>query len=100
MLCLTVKIRPSKSGNQRRCQLHEAAADAGNEKGAIRNDSLHIKLYFKTCGDIGIPFIIAYEEADTQYLVVQIHGEAPTLIVTGDSDLLAYGFLRVVVVQS
>jgi hypothetical protein len=86
--------------HQRRRKLREEAAAAGNEKGAIRNDSLYIKLCSKICGDMDIPFIIAYEEADTQCLRVQIHGEAPTLIVTGDSDLLVYGFPRVVVVQS
>jgi hypothetical protein len=55
----------------------------------------------KVCKDLFIPYIVAPEEADAQAALYIPHfGGAPTITITGDSDLLAYGAKRLIVVQS
>jgi len=47
-----------------------------------------------------VSYIIASEEADSQCKSVFLEGKEPTLLITGDSDLLAYGHRRVMIVGS
>lgn len=69
------------------------------------NNDLHITsrliaLAAKVCHDLFVPYIVAHEEADPQCLKNLPGIGVPTLIVTGDSDLLAYGAKRVIIVHS
>ena len=67
---------------------------------SIRNDPMYILMAYKICEDRCIPCIIAHKEADSQCKHVAWKGLEPTLVVTGDSDLLAFGNRRVMVVSS
>lgn len=78
----------------------ERRAGAEHDCDKVRNDPLYLLMAAKICGKMSIPFIIAPEEADSQCKFASIGGKKPTLVITGDSDLLGYGNRRVIVVSS
>jgi 5'-3' exonuclease len=75
-------------------------ADADDDEKKIRNQPLYIALAAKICKEIDVCYVIAYQEADSQCRFARPDGELPSLVITGDSDLLAYGNPRIVVIKS
>ena len=68
-------------------------------EGDMHNHPTYIALAAKICEDLFIPYVVATEEADSQAVKYIPNIGKPTLIVTGDSDLLACGAAKVVVVR-
>lgn len=67
----------------------------------LRNEALYIAMVAKVCKRMRIPFIVSKYDADTQCCVKHpSSGCQGSLIVTGDSDLLAYGHPRIMHVDS
>jgi 5'-3' exonuclease len=62
--------------------------DDGGVKTKIRNNGTYIALCAKTCACLKIPYVVSTLEADTQ--VVKWRRDENPIIVTGDSDILAY----------
>jgi 5'-3' exonuclease len=55
----------------------------------------------KVCKYLMVPFLVSSEEADAQTVYCCPKFDSPpTLIVTGDSDLFAYGATRLIIVHS
>lgn len=76
----------------------EKRKQAKRDEQKIRYDLQYIAMAAKICKGMDIPYIVAASEADSQCRYVEIYGNSPSLIVTGDSDLVAYGNKVVVVV--
>jgi 5'-3' exonuclease len=69
----------------------------------VRNTPIYIALAAKICRDSYINYVVAPEEADPQCsfaMFVRDDDFLPTLVVTADSDLIAYGNTKVMVVAS
>jgi len=64
------------------------------------NDPLYIAMAAKICDGMKVPFLVAAYEADSQCFFVSLKGEPLSLIVMGDSDLVAYGNKRVIIIKS
>lgn len=79
----------------------QKAPEYARRAGKLHNTSAYIAMAAKVCKDLFIPYIVAPEEADAQAALFIPHfGGPPTTTITGDSDLLAYGAKRVIVIQS
>jgi 5'-3' exonuclease len=79
--------------------------NADSNDGKIRNTPVYIALAAKICRESYIDYIIAAEEADPQckfslFVCDDVEFLTPTLVVTGDSDLIAYGNTKVMIVSS
>ena len=73
--------------------------DDDGVKTKIRNNGTYIALCAKICAGLKIPYIVSPLEADTQ--VVKCRRDKNPVIVTGDSDILAYDMgMRVVLISS
>ena len=67
---------------------------------ALRNEPLYIAMIVKICTNLGIPGMVAKNEADHQCRVLHpTTGRPASMIVTGDSDLLALGHTHVMIVD-
>jgi 5'-3' exonuclease len=94
---------PIKQHERRRRDEHHASASS--HAGKIRNEPLYIALACKICRDCFVDYMVAPEEADPQCRYARfarVDGDPtePTLVVTGDSDLIAYGNKVVMIVGS
>jgi hypothetical protein len=73
--------------------------DDDGVKTKIRNNGTYLALCAKICAGLKIPYIVSLLEADTQ--VVKCCRDENPVIVTGDSDILAYNMgIRVVLISS
>jgi hypothetical protein len=79
---------------------------ATTNSGKIRNHPLYIALAAKICRDSFVDYIVAPEEADPQCRYARFARtgddgtEPPTLVITGDSDLIGYENKNVMIVSS
>ena len=67
---------------------------------SLRNDPFYIAKAKKICTAEFIPSIVAPFEADSQLICHPDTGKRPFVVITGDSDLLAYGHMRVIIMAS
>lgn len=79
------------------CKNEAKEPEYTRREGKLRNESLYIAMAAKVCRDLFVPYIVAKEEADPQAVhCCPSMGESnvPTMIVTGYSDLFAYGAIH------
>lgn len=89
-----------KECERKRRDASSAADDVPDERVHIRNDPQHIAMAAKTCKERNVPCVVAQKQADSQCRFVLCDELNATLLVTGDSDLLACGNRRVAVIAS
>lgn len=93
-----VESKLKRYERERRERRKESATDGATAR--VRNEPLYIAMAARICKGLNIPFVVAAYEADSQCKFIKMKGKLPSLVVTGDSDLLAYGNSRVIVVKS
>ena len=71
---------------------HEHARRAQNHH--HRNESAYIGLCAKICADLHIRFIVSREEADCQATILR-----DAIVVTSDSDIIAHGCRKAVIIE-
>lgn len=98
MSFLTVRDPAWKDAEHERRYGDDSVDDDGvNTK--IRNSGTYIALCAKICAGLKIPYVVSVLETDTQ--VVKCRRDENPVIVTGDSDILAYDpRLKVVLISS
>jgi hypothetical protein len=68
-----------------------------NRQNSLRNTSTFIALCAKICHCLQIPYVVAPQEADFQ--AVKARPEKNPTVVTGDSDIIAYGSRKTIVMK-
>lgn len=64
----------------------------------LRNESIYIALCAKICKSLVIPYAVVPDEADFQAVMTR-RSEPNVTVVTGDSDIIAYGSIRTIIVR-
>ena len=71
------------------------------EQGNRGNSGLFIALCAKICRESRVKYVVAYQETDIQ-IVIQVPAMYSPIIITGDSDLIAFGsrYTSTIIVKS
>jgi 5'-3' exonuclease len=87
-----------------RARIDSSCSNSTAPADSIRNQPIvYIDLAAKICRDSFIDYVVAPEEADPQCTFTVFVGGVdfvPSLVVTGDSDLIGYGKTKVMIVSS